>query len=70
MTGALKQAKLPMELIIVKNAGHGYTFVAPSAPAVAGRGGRNRPEFPRYELEEVELGQNSKVNHFCPHRNY
>ena len=29
MTDALKQAKVPVELIIVKNAGHGYTFVAP-----------------------------------------
>jgi len=29
MTEALKQANVPVELIIVKNAGHGYTFVAP-----------------------------------------
>ncbi len=35
MTDALKQANVPVELIIVKNAGHGYTFVAPpgSPPA-------------------------------------
>ena len=30
MTEALKQANVPVELIIVKNAGHGYTFVAPA----------------------------------------
>jgi acetyl esterase/lipase len=30
MTEALKQANVPVELIIVKNAGHGYTFVGPS----------------------------------------
>jgi len=29
MTEALKKANVPVELIIVKNAGHGYTFVAP-----------------------------------------
>jgi len=29
MTEALKQVNVPVELIIVKNAGHGYTFVAP-----------------------------------------
>ncbi len=29
MTEALKRANVPVELIIVKNAGHGYTFVAP-----------------------------------------
>jgi len=29
MTEALKQASVPVELIIVKNAGHGYSFVAP-----------------------------------------
>ncbi len=29
MTEALKQASVPVKLIIVKNAGHGYTFVAP-----------------------------------------
>lgn len=35
MTEALKKANVPVELIIVKNAGHGYTFVAPrgSPPA-------------------------------------
>ena len=29
MTEALKKVNVPVELIIVKNAGHGYTFVAP-----------------------------------------
>jgi acetyl esterase/lipase len=29
MTEALRKANVPVELIIVKNAGHGYTFVAP-----------------------------------------
>ncbi|HWV99294.1 MAG TPA: alpha/beta hydrolase fold domain-containing protein [Candidatus Acidoferrum sp.] len=35
MTDALKKANVPVQLIIVKNAGHGYTFVAPpgSQPA-------------------------------------
>jgi acetyl esterase/lipase len=30
MTAALKKVNVPVELIIVKNAGHGYVFVAPS----------------------------------------
>ena len=29
MTDALKKANVPLQLIIVKNADHGYTFVAP-----------------------------------------
>jgi hypothetical protein len=29
MAEALKKVNVPVELIIVKNAGHGYVFVAP-----------------------------------------
>ena len=57
MTEALKKANVPVELIIVKNAGHGYTFVAPPGGPPAQRLGHAVEHLGPADDVAVVLGQ-------------